>query len=69
MTPQEAISIVDSRSVGRTRWMGQEDFLDEVLVQEVRRLRKLLDTPPTWLCPECSIQWDIRGIADRELKP
>jgi len=69
MTPQEAIAIVDSKAMGRTRWEGQEDFLDEVLVKEIKRLQKHLDTPPTWLCPECSIQWDIRGIANRELKP
>lgn len=39
MTPEEAIKIVKEKSQGRTRWEGQEPFLDEVLVEEIERLR------------------------------
>jgi len=38
MTPEEAITIVNSKAQARTRWEGQEPFLDEVLVAEVKRL-------------------------------
>ena len=42
MTPDEAIRIVNEKSVGRTRYEGREPFLDEVLVGEIERLRDAL---------------------------
>lgn len=44
MTPDEAIRIVKSKAEGRTRYDGQEPFLDEVLVAEIERLRKENDS-------------------------
>ena len=46
MTPDEAIAIVDSKASGRTRYDGQEPFMDEVLVKEIRRLRAVVDKLP-----------------------
>ncbi len=43
MTADEAIAIVYSKARGRTRYEGQEPFLDEVLVAKIERLRVLLD--------------------------
>ncbi len=43
MTPKEAVTIVRSKARGRTRWEGQEPFLDEVLVEEIERLWVILD--------------------------
>ncbi len=43
MTVDEAIAIVASKANGRTRYDGQRDFLDEVLVSEIERLRKLVE--------------------------
>lgn len=43
MTPNEAMAIVDSKARGRTRYEDQHDFLDEVLVEEIRSLRKKVD--------------------------
>ena len=45
MTPDEALSIVDTKAAGRTRFDGMEPYADEVLAAEVRRLRKLV---PAW---------------------
>ena len=42
MTPEEAVRIVESKSRGRTRYEGQRDFLDEVLVKEIKRLRGIV---------------------------
>jgi hypothetical protein len=42
MTVDEAIKTVEVRASGRTRYMDQEPFLDEVLVGEIERLRKEL---------------------------
>lgn len=39
MTPNEAIRIVKRKTQGHTRYEGQEPFLDEVLVEEIERLR------------------------------
>ena len=39
MTADEAIAIVKTKSAGRTRYEGQPDYLDEVLVMEIERLR------------------------------
>ena len=39
MTADEAIAEVDKRSAGRTRYDGCPEYLDEVLVEEIRRLR------------------------------
>jgi len=40
MTPDEAIRIVRQKANCRTRYEGQEPFLDEVLVGEIERLRQ-----------------------------
>ncbi len=42
MTADEAIAIVKTKSSGRTRYEGQPDYLDEVLVTEIERLRDQL---------------------------
>lgn len=42
MTADEAIAIVESKARGRTRYEGQEPFVDEVLVAEIRKLREAL---------------------------
>lgn len=42
MTPDEALSIVDAKAAGRTRFAGMEPYADEVLAAEVRRLRAAL---------------------------
>ena len=42
MTVDEAIAIVKTKSAGRTRYEGQPDYLDEVLVTEIERLRDQL---------------------------
>lgn len=42
-TIKDAIAIVRSKANGRTRWEGQEPFLDELLVQEIDRLQARLD--------------------------
>lgn len=42
MNADEAIRIVKSKAEGRTRYEGQEPFLDEVLVAEIERLREEL---------------------------
>ena len=42
MTADDAIKIVDIKASGRTRYHGQEPFLDEVLVEEIKSLRKKL---------------------------
>ena len=51
MTPDEALAIVESKARGRTRYEGQEAFLDEVLAMEIYRLRDLLDARP--IADEC----------------
>lgn len=40
MTADEAITIIDENTRGRTRYEDQHDFLDEVLVKEIRELRQ-----------------------------
>ena len=60
MTPDEALSIVDTKAAGRTRYEGQEPRVDEVLAAEVRRQREeiaalrltLGEQPPPANCPE-----------------
>ena len=42
MTVDEAITIINSKAAGRTRYAGQEPYLDEVLVAEIERLRAQL---------------------------
>jgi len=42
VTIDEAIATVREMANGRTRYYGQEPFLDEVLVAEIERLRKQL---------------------------
>ena len=42
MTPDEALSIVDAKAAGRTRFSGMGPYADEVLAAEVRRLRAAL---------------------------
>jgi hypothetical protein len=44
MTIDEAIAEVESRAAGRTQYEGREPPLDEVLVAEIERLRKLVAT-------------------------
>jgi len=39
MTPETAIKIVEEKTMGRTRHSGQDPFYDEVLVEEIKRLR------------------------------
>ena len=39
MTPKEAVAIVESKALGRTRYQGQAPFLDEVLVGHIYELR------------------------------
>ena len=56
MTPDQAIQIVASKVRGRTRFEGQEPFLDEVLVGEIERLRTVLG--------ECEEYFDQRADAD-----
>lgn len=51
MTPDEALSIVDTKAAGRTRFDGMEPYADEVLAAEVRRLRERM---PRW-------EWDQLG--------
>lgn len=46
MTVEEAIKIVEIKANGRTRYMNQEPFLDEVLVIEIERLRAIVDKLP-----------------------
>lgn len=43
MTVDEAIQIVKQKANARTRYFGQEPFIDEVLVLEIERLRKELE--------------------------
>lgn len=43
MTADEAIAIVNTKSAGRTRYEGQPDYLDEVLVDEIEQLRNRLE--------------------------
>jgi hypothetical protein len=40
MTADEAIALVKRRAAGRTRYDGELPWLDEVLVEEVERLRE-----------------------------
>lgn len=63
MTTDEAIRIVDLKKLkGRTRYEGQEDFLDEVLVAEIKRLRNIVGTTLFYRdeiiimfdCPRCN---------------
>jgi hypothetical protein len=42
---EDAIKLTNSKANGRTRYVGQEPFADELLVAEIERLRKLLETP------------------------
>ena len=42
MTIDEIIKEIDSKSMGRTRYAGQELKWDEALVAEIRRLRRAL---------------------------
>ena len=42
-TVAEAIALVRTRANGRTRWAGQESFVDELLVMEIDRLAAELD--------------------------
>lgn len=42
MTPDEAIAIVRQRAAGRTCRDGQTPWIDEVLVEEIERLRQAL---------------------------
>ena len=42
MTPNEAIAIVKSKANCRTCYDGKIEFIDEVLVAEIERLRSLL---------------------------
>jgi hypothetical protein len=44
MTPKEAVAIVKSKANGRTRYEGQKPFLDEVLVAEIERLEKEIES-------------------------
>ena len=43
MTVDEAIALVHSKAQGRTRYAGQEPYIDEVLVREIERLRAIVD--------------------------
>lgn len=43
MKIEQALAIVETRSKGRTRFQGQEPFIDEVLAQEVLRLQSLVE--------------------------
>jgi hypothetical protein len=43
MTIEEIIKQIKIKAEGRTRYIGQEQFWDEVLVGEIERLRKLVD--------------------------
>jgi len=53
MTPDEAISIVKSKARCRTRYEGQEPFLDEVLVGEIERLTRDLEGVSVSVCDRC----------------
>jgi len=52
MTPEEAIKIVKSKAGGRTRYEGQEPYLDEVLVAEIERLREASEWRPIETAPK-----------------
>ena len=41
-TVEEAIALVKSKANGRTRYEGQEPFVDELLVGEIERLRAIV---------------------------
>ena len=43
MTIDDAIKIVDIKASGRTRYKGQRPFLDEILVKEIKSLRRKLE--------------------------
>lgn len=51
MTVDEALSIVASKASGRTRYEGQEPYLDEVLATEVVRLRAQVEWQPIEMAP------------------
>lgn len=43
-TVEDALMLVDEKARGRTRYEGQEPYVDEMLAGEVRRLRSILNT-------------------------
>lgn len=53
MTPEEAIGIVRCKANLRTRYEGQEAFLDEVLVAEIERLQNALNADSQAFQIEC----------------
>lgn len=62
MTADEAIAIVKGHLRGRTRFMGQEPFADEVLVEEIERLRCLLTAPLQADIEEIEKRWKVGRI-------
>ena len=70
MTPKEAIEIVNSKAQGRTRYKEQEDFLDEVLVAEIERLRNIVSTTLFYIdgtiimfdCPRCRSPYKLNSV-------
>jgi hypothetical protein len=76
MNTAEAIQIVRARSLGRTRYDGQAQYIDEILVEEIDRLRELLaeswwyamgqesiDKGDGWMCPYMSeAEWASKEL-------
>jgi hypothetical protein len=61
MTPEEAILIVENKARGRTRYEGQEPFLDEILVEEIRRLQNEIRKLNCGLHAEISNRIEAQG--------
>ena len=67
MTPEEAIKTVKSNVQSRTRCAYRADYLDEVLVTEIERLRNIVSTTLLYRnendimfdCPRCSHSYKL----------
>jgi hypothetical protein len=64
MTPDDALAEVRRRAAGRTRYEGQEPRADEVLAEEVERLRAALQE----LLLDAERYFSAASIATRETK-
>lgn len=61
MTPDEALSIVDTKAAGRTRFAEMEPYADEVLAAEVRRLRAMFPDQTWHGCSGYVMYWEFGG--------
>lgn len=69
MTADEAIAIVNIKASGRTRYEGQQAFIDEVLVAEIGNLRAKNARLREALSPLARAANEFKWVEDKSLDP